>query len=172
MERVTASSGSAIDVGQFEDHEPYKGTLKKIDFTTGSAEYGSEQRLTLDWELENGDNVRDWISLRLGKQQNGTVSKLRQLLNALSEKPADTQVEWFDPDSLEWSYEKNGAAFNKLAVGAVVIFRGKRGVKADGSAKFTVNVYQMPKKAAAAAAGNGSAKAKLKPAGNDEAIPF
>lgn len=165
MTRITPASGQVIDFEQFEDHEPYKGTLKKISWSEGSVEYGSEKRLTLDWELEDGiTSVRDWISLRLGKQQNGTVSKLRQLLNALSEKPTDTQVEWFDPDTLEWSYVKDGAPFNKLAEGMNVIFRGKLGMRSDGQGrKYTVTVYQAPKKA--------TGKAKVKPV-SDEEIPF
>jgi hypothetical protein len=148
MPRITPSSGSTIDLSSLEDDEPYKGILKQPKegwFSKGSAEYGAEDRLTVDWQLEDGDDtIRDWISLRLGKQQNGTVSKLRMLLNALSDKPRDTEVKWFDSDTLEWSYEGD-KPFNKITEGMEVVFRGVHGLKQDGNRKFTIQKYQAPK---------------------------
>src|SRR5205809_976461 len=109
MTRITPSSGNAIDLTQLDDDEPYKGVIRKPKdgwYSEGSEQYGGGQRLTIDFELEDGvSTVRDWISLRLGKQQNGTVSKLRMLLNALSQKPRDTEVKWFESETLEWGYD-------------------------------------------------------------------
>ena len=147
MARITAPTGSTIDLTQLEDHEPYKGVLKAIDWTTGSAEYGAEQRLTLDWDLGDDTDIRDWISLRLGKLKTGGVSKLRQLLNALSGKPADTEVSFFDTETLEWGYEgADGPAHNQLIVGMEVVFRGLKGKREDGTDKFSITVYQAPKR--------------------------
>ena len=159
MARITPSSGSTIDLTVVEDDEPYKGILKKPKdgwFTKGSAEYGGEDRLTIDWQLKDGsDSIRDWISLRLGKQQNGTVSKLRMLLNALSDKPRDTEVKWFDSETLEWGYEDD-KPYNKISEGMEVVFRGVHGTKQDGSGKFTIQKYQALK---AKVAGKKVAKA-------------
>lgn len=165
--RITPSSGSTLDLTVLEDDEPYRGVLKKPKdgwLSKGSAEYGGEDRLTIDWELEDGETVRDWISLRLGKQQNGTVSKLRMLLNALSEKPRDTEVKWFDSETLEWSYDDK--PFNQIAEGMEVLFRGVKGKKQDGTDKYTIQRYAAPKAKAAPA----TAK-KLKKA-DDEEPPF
>ena len=164
MPRITPSSGTAVDFTGYIDDEPYKGVLKKPKegwFTKGSAEYGGEDRLTVDWETEDGDSIRDWISLRLGKQQNGTVSKLRMLLNALSDKSRDTEIKWFDSDTLEWSYDDK--PFNKITEGMEVVFRGVQGVKQDGNRKFTIQKYASPAKA------KGASKKK---AADDEEIPF
>jgi hypothetical protein len=167
MARITPNSGSTVDptvLKELEDDEPYKGILKKPKdgwLSKGSAEYGGEDRLTIDWQLEDGkidSSIRDWISLRLGKQQNGTVSKLRMLLNALSDKPRDTEVKWFDSVTLEWGYDDK--PYNKITEGMEVVFRGVHGKKQDGTTdKFTIQKYQAPK-----AAGKGK-KA-------DGAVPF
>ncbi len=144
MPRITPNSGTPIDLSQLEDDEAYKGTLHKPKdgwYSKGSAEYGGEDRLTVDWEISELETIRDWISLRLGKQQNGTVSKLRMLLNALSDKPRDTEIKWFDSDTLEWSYDGE-KAFNKITEGVEVLFRGVKGKKADGTTdKFTIQKY-------------------------------
>lgn len=169
MPRITPSSGSTVDLSVLEDDEPYKGILRKPKdgwLSKGSMEYGGEDRLTIDWELEDGINsVRDWISLRLGKQQNGTVSKLRMLLNALSDKPRDTEIKWFDTDTLEWGYDDK--PFNKITEGSEILFRGIGGIRQDGNRKFTIQKYGPPKARMAATAGGK----KLKPA-SDEEPPF
>lgn len=147
MTRITPNSGSTLDLTVVEDDEPYKGTLTKPKdgwLSKGAAEYGGEDRLTIDWKLDDGESIRDWISLRLGKQQNGTVSKLRMLLNALSDKPRDTEVKWFDSESLEWGYEDD-KPYNKIEEGMEVVFRGVHGTKQDGTGKFTIQKYQAPK---------------------------
>lgn len=165
MPRITPSSAQIVIL---EDDEAYKGILRKPKdqqgwFTKGSAEYGGEDRLTIDWELEDGDTLRDWISLRLGKQQNGTVSKLRMLLNALSDKPRDAEIKWFDSDTLEWSYDGD-KPFNKISEGMEVLFRGIQGTKQDGNRKFTIQKYAAPSTARASGR-------KTKPVSDDE-IPF
>lgn len=169
MTRITPSSGSTLDLTVLEDDEPYKGILKKPKdgwMSPGALEYGGEDRLTIDWELEDKETLRDWISLRLGKQQNGTVSKLRMLLNALSDKPRDTEVKWFDSETLEWGYDDK--AYNKVSEGMEVVFRGIHGTKQDGSGKFTIQKYQTVKAKAPAAAGKKNAPRDVDP--ND--VPF
>lgn len=148
MARITPSSGSTIDLTTLEDDEPIHGILKKPKdgwFTQGSAEYGGEDRLTIDWELEDGETIRDWVSLRLGKStKTGQVSKLRMLLNALGEKPRDSWV-WFNNETLEWGYDEQDIAmknpYAKVTEGLEVIFRGVHGTKQDGSGKFTIQKY-------------------------------
>lgn len=167
MTRITAPTPTS-DV-TLEDHEPYKGTLKNTEWATSSEEYGGGQRLVVDWDLGNDEDVRDWINLKLGKQKDGKVAKLRALLNALSDKPADTEIAWFDDSSLEWSYDGE-TAHNKLYIGAEVVFRGINGKKADGGDRYSIQVYQAPKKKAAAPAGTAR---KFAPAPiNDDEVPF
>lgn len=176
MARITPSSGSNIDLTIVEDDTPYKGTLKMPKdgwLSKGSAEYGGEDRLTVDWDLGEGPgtSIRDWISLRLGKQQNGTVSKLRMLLNALSDKPRDTEVKMFVSETLEWGYDeakfdadgKYLNPFNKITEGMEVVFIGQHGTKKDGSGKFTIEKYSAPKAKVAAVSGR-----KIAPVSNEE----
>jgi hypothetical protein len=172
MARITPSSGSTLDLTALDDDEPYRGILRKPKdgwFSEGDLQYSKtgvpERRLTVDWEIENGETIRDWIGLRLGiNNKNGQVSKLRMLLNALSEKPRDTWL-WFDPETLEWGYdEAQKVADNKLIEGMEVVFRGVKGKKQDGKTdKYTVQKYQAPK---AKAAGKNKLKA------DDGAAPF
>lgn len=167
MARITPSTGT-FDPESFVDYEPYRVQLKTIAFSESSPQYGSEKRLELTWDMEDGQDLRDWVGLRLGKQQSGQVSKLRMLLNALSEKPEATEVAWFDDETLEWSYTKDGAPFRKLGAGVEVVVRGKVTDKADGSGRrFQVTAYQ-PLKAVKGAKPNGqvakAAAGKVAPA--------
>jgi len=144
--RITPSSRT-VNV-TIEPDEFYEVTLKALATSTGSAQYGGELQLQVDWEYEDASEVRDWISLRLGKQQNGTVAKLRQLLNSIAGKPYDTEIAWFDSDTMEWGYEKDGDAFDKLTEGRSCLARGIRGTKEDGQPTFKVDAYRPLKKAA------------------------
>lgn len=175
MAKITPS---ANHVGpQLEDDTSYKATLVGIEWSVSSPEYGSERRLQLDWlpeGCEEYETVRDWISLRLGKQQNGTVSKLRQLLNAIAGKPSGTDIKWFDDETLEISWSGEGPE-DQLTTGREVILEGVNGTKADGSPKFSVARYKrLPTAAAAAPATRRSAP---QPVGavvdvNPDDIPF
>lgn len=165
MPRITPSTRAVNDT--IEPDEFYEVTLKAINTSTGSVQYGSELQLQIDWEYEDGSEVRDWLSLRLGKQQNGTVAKLRQMLNSIAGKPYDAEVAWFDSDTMEWGYEKDAPAHDKLSEGRACLARGIRGTKDDGSATFKLDAYRPLKKAA-------PAKKKLVPAGDvdPDDVPF
>jgi hypothetical protein len=146
MARITPASGATLDLTEVEEHEPYKVKLKKIDWTTGAAQYGSGRRLTVDWEFDgtDGDNVRDWIDLRLGQMQNGKPAKLRMLLNALAEKDAGEPIKWFDDETYEWSYDGN-APWAKLVTGVEVIIRGHFVIREDKQGKrYAIDTYQHP----------------------------
>src|SRR2546421_8217465 len=107
MARITPAQNS-FDLENLRDYDPYRARLKKIDWGRSSEEYGAESRLELTWALLGGEDdqtLKDWISLRLGQQQNGQVAKLRMLLNALAGRPEATEVAWFDDETLEWSYD-------------------------------------------------------------------
>jgi hypothetical protein len=166
VSQITAPSAGGP--AQLEDYEPYRAWLRRIDFEVGSAEYGSQRRIVVDWALsENPDDtttIRDWISLRLGRQQSGQVSKLRALLNALAGKPETEEVAYFNDDGgdnngnhpLCWGYVLTGPPYNRLTEGTEVVFRGKHGKKSDGQPKFTITTYQAPKKSQPAAGSPGT----------------
>ena len=171
MPRITPTSGSGI-IHPLEDDEPYVGSLSwptDGPWSESTLNGKTSTQLTVDWVCEDGNRVRDWIGLRLGKSsKTGQVSKLRMLLNSLADKPRDTPVSFFDTDTLEWGYDDN-KAFAKLREGLVVVFRGINGKKVDGSDKFTVQKYQAPKQRGAAATG----AARVRPSSNDDdEIPF
>ncbi len=140
MARITPAQSQMVDLEQLQDYEPYVVTLQRIGWAESAAQYGGERRLQLDWEFDDGSTVRDWVALRLGKQQNGQVSKLRALLNALSDRPEPTEVAWFDDETLEWSYGGDQPD-NKLVEGMQVVIRGKRVVKEDGTYRWAVQAY-------------------------------
>lgn len=174
MARITPPIGNGAFV-ELDDHELYEGQLVNIDWGTSSEQYGGDTRMILDWQIgeDANDTVRDYLSLRLGKQQSGQVSKLRMLLNSLSHRKDVEEIAWFDDESLEWSYDGVNAE-NKLELGMTVGFRGRNVAKQDGSGdRFAINVYQ-PMKQKSASAG----RSKPKPAAARQAdvdpddVPF
>ena len=178
MARITPKS-SDFSISGLEDHEAYTATLKDIDWATSDEKYGGECRLVLDWDLEGQEySVRDWVGLRLGKQQSGQVSKLRALLNAIAGKPEATEVAWFDDDSTEWSYD-GATPYGKLQPGVCeVIIRGTNVPKEDGTSRFSVKVYQAIKAQKATApkipvlAGGRSEAQVAADEVDDDQIPF
>jgi len=124
MARITPPTQSAI--ADLEDYEPYKVSLKKIDWQDSSPEYGGESRMVIDWALLDQPDVtvRDWVSLRLGRQQSGHVSKLRKILYALADKPEASDIAWFDDESYEWSYDGD-KAYAALSEGLPLTLIGK-----------------------------------------------
>lgn len=167
MARITPASG-AVAVPELEDYEPYGARLAAIDFDMSSEEFGTpEKRLVVDWALADDPDttVRDWVGLRLGKQQSGKVSQLRAMLNAISGKAEDTEIAWFDDESLEWSYDGKVAA-EMLAEGQRVVLRGKVVERKAGGKRYKVTTYQAAKKAGQIRAQRASTPA------DEEEIPF
>src|SRR6266702_2892040 len=109
-----------IDLG-LEDDQPYRGSLRKPKegwFQKGDPKYGDKERLVVDWDIgrKDGIRVRDWMSQAIGQTAAGKPSKMRQLLNALAEKPAETEL-WWDAETREWGYDldnDNSAAYAVL----------------------------------------------------------
>ena len=192
MPRIFPSNG-AVDIEHLNDYEPYTVQLQAIGWSQGSPQYGGEQRLELTWEIDGreGETLKDWLSLRLGKQQNGNVSRLRALLNALAARPELTEISFFDTDTMEWGYDgPQGPAAARLSEGAQVVVRGKRVLKQDNSGyRFQIEVYQTTASApggsgaapavaydraagVGAAAPSASLAAVVTAAADDNAIPF
>ncbi len=147
MPRISPPTG-ADSIVELEDDQPYKVSLAKWEYVEGAAGYGGDQRLQIDWKVgdDPDDTVRDWLSLKLGKQQSGVVSKLRMLLNALSQRPPETEIKWFDTDSDSWSYDGDRED-NKLSTGYEVVIIGENKMKADGNSRsYRITKYRAPKK--------------------------
>lgn len=147
MPRISPPTG-ADSIVELEDDQPYKVSLKSWEYVEGAAEYGGNQRLQIDWKVgdEDDDTVRDWLSLKLGKQQSGVVSKLRMLLNALSQRPPETEIKWFDTDSDSWSYDGDRED-NKLTTGYEIVIIGENKMRADGSGRsYRISKYRAVKK--------------------------
>lgn len=140
MSRITASSGYADT--EFEDHEPYQGVLENYDIVDNK--YNDKRRqLMVDWKVEGvPGHVRDWVDLTVNNRVDGSPSKLTQLLNAVSNKPPATKVE-FDDETLEIFYDP-ATPYNKLSEGMTVVFRGQNGVGEDGNARYRIRSYQGP----------------------------
>ena len=146
MARTTASV--TLDL---EEDKPYKGTLRKAADgpwiqTTKDGQYAGQQQLVVDWELNlDAGRVRDWVGIKLGDNvSTGKPSKLRQMLNALAEKPADTEV-WFDADTLEWGYDVDdpkSAPYAKLTEGMEVMFKGEYRKNKAGRRRYAITGYK------------------------------
>lgn len=157
MARITPSTGTAADVSQLEDDEPYVMEITGMSFEESDhPQYGHQKRLrlTLAFVDESGqanrdDTILDWLGLKLGQTQGGEIAKLRQLLNALAEESKETTVAWFDDDTLEWSYDGDLVAL-QLVEGQRVVVRGELVMKtgADGTPvrRYRVKKYQPVKK--------------------------
>ena len=144
MARITPATGS-YTAPTLEDHDPYPATLTAIEWVTSDEKYGGEKRLQLDWALSEDVSVRDWVGLRLGKQQSGQVSKLRALINAISGKPEATEVAWFDDEDMTWSYDGVTAHGKLMPDVCEVIIRGTSVMRDDGTRRFSIKVYQSAK---------------------------
>lgn len=150
MTRTTA--GERIDLG-LEDDRPYRASLRKPKegwLQESNGKYGKRMQLVVEWDLGRGDGIplRDWIGLTLNPTAAGIRSKLHRLLNALAEKPADTEV-WWDPDTLEWGYDlaDGTPAYAKLTEGMTIILKGENGKNDKGQALFRVTGYRPAAKA-------------------------
>lgn len=149
MARITESSGATLDLTQFEDDEPYRVRIKEVGAITDTEYQGKKGRqLEIVWELagEPDTTLKDWLSLSLGKQRDGTISKFRQFLNAIGQQPKDTAIKWFDDETLEWSYDGTHAHL-KIQEGLEAILRGEIRDRADPSQgkKFAIKKYAAPK---------------------------
>ena len=114
---------------QFSDlkeDEPYFAIIQ-IAKVVPSKKEGWAPQVEVDLELRQGGKLRYWIGFGLTSKDK-KPTKMRQLLNAIAEKPKATDC-WFDPDTLEWGYdlEEGSAPYANLikCVGLVVEFRGE-----------------------------------------------
>jgi hypothetical protein len=135
------------DLGEIKDYEPYRMLITGIDWDESDhPQYGHQRRMVVDFASPDDESftVRDWISPRLGRQQNGQVSKLRQLLNAVAGQPPATEIAWFDDETLEWSYDGQ-TPYAKLEQDFEVIVRGQVAEKETDQGKqrrYRINIYQ------------------------------
>ncbi len=145
MARITPAADFSFDL---KDYEAYEAVLAEDPKPSqGSEQFGSERRLELSWELQDGTLLRDWLGLRLGRQSGGQVSKLRSLLNAACERKDSEAVAWFDDETFEWGYSSDGPPANKLQKSVTrVQLRGKTISKFDAEGHehrtFRITVYQ------------------------------
>lgn len=141
-----------VDVNRVRNYEAYRARLTAINWNRTRPEYGNKKQLALDWELPDvGGEVRDFLGLSLGQQQNGGISKLRQLLNALSGQPEAAEIFWFNDDEgdergqhpLAWGYEPNDVPYMTLEEGHEVLVRGKVVERSDGKGwRYKIEVYE------------------------------
>jgi hypothetical protein len=127
MTRITPATDG--NPNNMEEDSLYQGVLSSAKKVKSKNAQYPEDQIEVDWELRQGVKQRDWLSLRLGIQAaTKQPSKLRQLLNALAEKPKDAEL-WFDADTLEWGYDLDGddetPAYAKLTAGMLVNFKGE-----------------------------------------------
>lgn len=143
MARV--SPATTLDLG-LKDDEVYQGLLDSVEFKPTKKE-GYPDQLLVKWELRQGIVLWDYVGISVGQRRDGTVSKLRQMLNALGEKPKQTEL-WFDPEKMEWGYDLDGddstPAYARLTRGMLVMFKGENRKGNDGQMRYRVTGYKAP----------------------------
>jgi hypothetical protein len=166
LTRLTPDTTPQVDL---EDDQLYRAVLVRFSIAKSKNPAYPDDRLEVELEGKQGLKMRDWIGLKLGERSDGSVSKLRQLLNALAEKPKDAEV-WFDPSSFEWGYDmrEGSAAYATLTPGMVLNFKGENQKKGDKT-YYRITGYR--------AASNNKRKAKAEPVEppvdvDPEEIPF
>ena len=140
MTRVKPSDNPPIDL---EDDEWYRAVLVSAKRAPSKKE-GYKDQIEVEWEGRQGLKLRDWIAIAVGQTKDGTPSRLRQLLNALAEKPRAEEL-WFDPDSLEWGYDLEGDDSTrpeaKITEGMVVLFTGSTR-EINGKDRYRISGYK------------------------------
>jgi hypothetical protein len=151
MARITPSNGSPldnpIDIGKVRNLQGYRAILIRTDWTTGAAQYGSQPRLVLDWQFPDvdGGQVRDYAGLALGVTRGGEIAQLRRILNAIAGVPAETEVSFFDDESLEWGYEGvDGPAWGALEPGWEIVMHGEIKPRQDRQGSFFNPTHYYP----------------------------
>ena len=158
MARVTPPQGGGYD-GGLPDDEPIPVELLSIDVVEDQR-FDAGPRFALKWQTVDGNDIwiRDWLSVRLGKQQSGQVSKLRGLVNALHGRKATDEVAWADDETAEYGLDGEDTT-GRIEPGIRVAVIGQNVVKDDGSTVFRVEKYR-PLPAQRGSNGNGSAGAR------------
>lgn len=124
---------------QLDEERSYTGTLKAVTIEPSKNPLYPDPQVKLvlavsvDGKIED---VTDYLGIRIGQQKDGTIAKLRQLLNALAGKEREADL-WLDPDALEWGYDMQPgtAPFAKLQAGnglPAVSFRGEMRLSPKG----------------------------------------
>lgn len=144
--------GVPVDLG-LEDDVNYRGSLRKPKegwLQKGDPKYGDALRLVVDLDIgrKDGRTVRDWMSQSVQAQPNGKPAKMRQLLNGLAERPAETEL-WWDAETLEWGYDMkpNSPAYAHLAEGMTVLFKGENRPNGKGQSSYRITGYKAVAKA-------------------------
>jgi hypothetical protein len=160
-----------VDVNRVRNYEAYRARLTAINWNRTRPEYGNKKQLALDWELVDiGGELRDFLGLSLGQQQNGGISKLRQLLNALGGQPEAAEIYWFNDEEgdergqnpLAWGYEPNDVPYMTLQEWQEVQVRGRVVERSDGKGyRYKIEVYEAPE---ASSVGAGVARQTATPA--------
>lgn len=151
MARTTSGDvATYVDLG-LEDDQQYVGVLVSAKVVKSKIE-GWQPQLEVDWELRQGAKLRDWLGLGL-TLPNKQPTKMRELLNAIAEKPKGEDL-WWDADTLEWGYDVDGVdttpAYAKLTPGMTVSFVGENRKDKAGVKRYKVTGYRSP--------GNGKVK--------------
>lgn len=102
----------------YEEGVWYDLTLKEAVMQEG--QYGP-QILFKFLSQDGEDEEWIWTSVKLGKHQ-GRVSKLRGILNAMFHQPENTEIMWFDDETMEVKYE---AAVHRVEAGLTCQGRGE-----------------------------------------------
>lgn len=129
-EDIVRPSDTTIDIRGLQEWRPYPAKIADMEIVTGSEQYGSKERLQIDFELQlpEGEtrNVRSWFGISLGKSNTGQIAKLRRLLNAITNRKSTDEISWFNKRTLEWGITDNvKKPLAKLNTDTMVTVRGK-----------------------------------------------
>lgn len=143
MTRHTASTGTMTE---YEEGTAYDLTLSALQLKEG--EYKGEPTLQLLFVF-TCDAIKDkdecWVfaSFKFGKYQ-GRVSKMREIVNALYEKPPFNEVEWVDDDDFTVKFADEDNVFT-LTPGLTLKAKGEYYENNKGETRFRFTRFASSK---------------------------
>jgi hypothetical protein len=138
------------------DDEPYTMQITDATVEDGHAFDDPEKivpTLKVTLQLPPGDtdeHILAWLPIAFGKnRKTGKPSRFRAFLNAVSGKPEDAEILWFDTERLSWGYtrEDPDPTARQLKIGDKVIIRGTNGTNDQGYARFTIEKFRPASRA-------------------------
>lgn len=163
MSWITPPQGGATYDGTLPELDPIEVVLKSV-VVAPDEKFGSGPRAALVWETieHEQQQIFDWASVKLGKNNSGQVSKMRSIINAIEGRPTDAEIAGIDDETLE--YALDGSAIDgAVKAGVRVVVRGENVTKdANGEPLtfFRVKHYKPVQKPVPAASTNGKPTGK------------
>lgn len=131
---------------EYEEGTTYDLTLESLQLKEGEYQGTPTQQILFVFTcdtIKEGDECWVFASFKFGKYQ-GRVSKMREIVNALYDKPAFNEVEWVDDETFEVKFADEDNVFT-LTPGMTLKAKGEYFENAKGEVRFRFNRFASSK---------------------------